>query len=88
MGFMDKAAELAKSMFTLDFQMKTIESDLEKVNEQMHILQIENRDLSERVARLEEQRQADRAQMQTEIERFKLEVERAELRFRRQLPEA
>ncbi|MDQ3814486.1 MAG: hypothetical protein M3347_11105 [Armatimonadota bacterium] len=44
-------------------------------------------DVRERLARLEAAREADRAQMQAELARFKAEVERAELRLSRMLPE-
>jgi hypothetical protein len=40
-------------------------------------------DLRERLARLEASRDGDRAQMQADLALFKLEVERAELRFSR-----
>lgn len=40
----------------------------------------------ERVARLETAREADRAQMQADLARFKAEVERAEYRISRLLP--
>ena len=42
--------------------------------------------MRERLARLEASRDADRAQMQAELARFKIEVERAELRLTRILP--
>jgi predicted nucleic acid-binding Zn-ribbon protein len=40
----------------------------------------------ERLARLETAREADRAQMQADLARFKAEVERAEFRIARLLP--
>jgi predicted nucleic acid-binding Zn-ribbon protein len=43
-------------------------------------------DMRERLARIEASREADRAQMQAELARFKVEVERAELRLARPLP--
>ena len=43
--------------------------------------------MRERVARLEAAREADRAQMQAELARFKSEVERAEMRLLKQLPD-
>ena len=43
-------------------------------------------DMRERLARLEAARDADRAQMQAELSRFKAEVERAELKLARLLP--
>jgi predicted nuclease with TOPRIM domain len=43
-------------------------------------------DMRERLARLEASRNADRAEMQAEIARFKVEVERAELQLSRLLP--
>jgi len=52
---------------------------LEKLEEQLA-------DMRERLARLEASRDADRAQMQAERARFKIEVERAELRLTRILP--
>ncbi|HEV8715287.1 MAG TPA: hypothetical protein VGX03_20955 [Candidatus Binatia bacterium] len=42
-------------------------------------------DVRERLARLEASRDADRAQMQADLARFKMEVERAELRLTRLL---
>jgi uncharacterized protein involved in exopolysaccharide biosynthesis len=42
-------------------------------------------DVRERLARLEASRDADRAQMQADLARFKTEVERAELRLTRLL---
>ncbi len=43
-------------------------------------------DIRERLARLETSRNADRAEIQAEIARFKVEVERAELQLTRVLP--
>ena len=43
-------------------------------------------DMREWLARLEASRDADRAQMQAELARFKIEIERAELRLTRLLP--
>ncbi len=49
-------------------------------------LQRESADMRERLARLEALRDADRAQMQAELARFKAEVERAEMKLARLLP--
>jgi hypothetical protein len=43
-------------------------------------------DVRERLARLETVRDADRAQMQADLSRFKAEVERAEMRLARLMP--
>ena len=45
-------------------------------------------DLRERLARLEASRDADKAQAQADLARFKAEVERAEMRLTRTLPPA
>ncbi|MBM3834759.1 MAG: hypothetical protein FJ403_16100 [Verrucomicrobia bacterium] len=61
-----------------DFQNSTT-SRIEKVEGQIA-------DLRERLAKLEASRAADRAEMQADLSRFKLEVERAELSLTRSLP--
>ncbi len=45
-------------------------------------------DLRERLARLEATREADFAKLQAEAARFKAEIERAELRLTKQLPDS
>lgn len=57
---------------------KTVVARLERVEAQIA-------DVRERLARLETSRNADRAEMQAEIARFKVEVERAELQMTRLL---
>ena len=57
---------------------KTVATRLDRVETQLA-------DIRERLARLETSRNADRAEMQAEIARFKVEVERAELQFSRLL---
>lgn len=57
----------------------TVRARLDRVEEQLG-------DVRERLARLEASRDADRAQMQADLARFKTEVERAELRLTRLLP--
>ena len=56
----------------------TVRSRLDRFEEQLA-------DICERLARLEASRDADRAQMQADLARFKTEVERAELRLVRLL---
>jgi uncharacterized protein involved in exopolysaccharide biosynthesis len=56
----------------------TVRARLDRVEEQIA-------DIRERLARLEASRDADRAQMQADVARFKTEVERAELRLTRLL---
>src|SRR5438552_17991603 len=58
----------------------SVAARLEKLEEQLA-------QVRERLARLEASREADRAQMQADLARFKSEVERAELRLSRQLPD-
>jgi uncharacterized protein involved in exopolysaccharide biosynthesis len=56
----------------------TVRARLDRLEEQIA-------DIRERLARLEASRDADRAQMQADVARFKTEVERAELRLTRLL---
>ncbi len=56
----------------------TVRARLDRLEEQLA-------DVRERLARLEASRDADRAQMQADLARFKTEVERAELRLTRLL---
>lgn len=86
MSLLDRLGEIAKSAATTDLQLKQLHEELDTMSRKVDILGNDLYDLRERVTRLEAQREADRAQMATEIERFKLEVERAELRLTRQLP--
>lgn len=58
---------------------KTVAARLERLETQLA-------DIRERLARLETSRNADRAEMQADIARFKVEVERAELKLTRLLP--
>ena len=86
MSLWERLAELGKSMLTTDAQLNQLQSEMDSMQQQVHTLSDSVQDVRERVTRLEAAREADRAQMATEIERFKLEVERAELRLSRQLP--
>jgi hypothetical protein len=58
---------------------KTVSARIERFEAQLA-------DIRERLARLEAARNADRAEMQADIARFKVEVERADLRLARLLP--
>lgn len=86
MSLLDRLVDLGKSAATIDTQIKHLQGGLDELRIQVRSLSDGLQDVRERLARLEAAREADRAQMITEIERFKIEVERAELRLARQLP--
>jgi septal ring factor EnvC (AmiA/AmiB activator) len=87
--------DLAKALFTTDLAIKHLQDTVEAQNKQMDALADDVKQVSrelrmvgERLVRLEAMRDADRAQLMAEIAQFKTEVERAQMRFARQLPPA
>ena len=88
MGVLDTIAEMGKSAITTDLQLKQLREELNKTGEKVDVLGRDLQDLKDRVTRLEAQREADRAGLAAEIERFKLLAERAELRLQKPLPPA
>lgn len=78
--------KVASALHRLDLQKEEIRELREVVNTGFDKLGAQVADLRERMARLEAFREADRSQMQTDLARFKAEVERAEFRIARLLP--
>jgi predicted nuclease with TOPRIM domain len=66
----------------------TVVAGFDKLGARVSKIEDQMSDLRERLARLEASRDADRAQMQADLARFKAEVERAELRLTRRLPQS
>ena len=86
-GWFDQTFEAAFSSFTLKQQVEHLGENLQKLEERVARLEGKFEVLAERMARIDNFREADRAQLRAEIAGFKLEVERAALRLN-QLPPA
>jgi hypothetical protein len=68
-------------------RLDRLEGQMAEVRERLARLEVSHEaDLPKRVAQLEAYREADRAQMQADLARFKADVERAEFRIARLLP--
>jgi regulator of replication initiation timing len=84
----ERLGEIAQSLMTTATEIHNLRESLTEVRQTVRELEADFHDLRERLVRLETSRDADRSHMETEISRFKLEVERAELRHSRALPAA
>jgi uncharacterized protein involved in exopolysaccharide biosynthesis len=76
---------LAKKVDDLQARMS---ARMDRVEAQLGGIGAQVADLHERVARLEASREGDRSQLQADLARFMIEVERAELRLARRQPPA
>jgi hypothetical protein len=85
-NLLERLGELAKALFTTETQLRHLQDEQTKLREEVKQLAADHKDLWQRVIRLETLRDADRAQMAAELSRFKIELERAELRLTRMLP--
>ena len=85
MGAADKLLEFLAATATVNEQLTRLRADLEKIENRVEIIGETVSALQLRVTRLEDGRDLDRARMATEVERYKLLVERFELHLR-QLP--
>jgi hypothetical protein len=83
----ERLGELAKAALTVDTQLHQQQELLAGIRQEVLRIDRDVQDLRNRVIRLEAYRDADRAQMDAEMARFKLEVERAYTRLSRLLPE-
>jgi predicted nucleic acid-binding Zn-ribbon protein len=95
MSLLDRIGEIARSAVTTDLELKhmreqmvAVRQEFGDVEDTVEQMSRDIQSLRERVARLEAMRDADRAQLMAEIAQFKTEVERAQMRFARQLPPA
>ncbi len=86
MSLWDRLAEIAKGLLTTDTQLKHLGDIVADVRREVRDLAHDMQDVRERLTRLEAGREADRAQAQAELSRFKAEFERAEMRLSRLLP--
>lgn len=84
---------MAKSIMTMDLELQHLREAVRETQQENRLLREDVRgimqglsDLSQRTVRLETQRDADRAQMEAEVARFKAEVLQAEARLSRLLP--
>ena len=92
MSFWNQLGELARSLVTIDQEMKHLRETLQAVQEENRSIQEDFKvvvreigDLKVRLTRLETSRDTDRQSVENLLVRFQLEVERAELRLK-QLP--
>jgi hypothetical protein len=79
--------KLATIVYRLDALAEDVHELRATVFPRLEKLEGQWADVRERLARLEASRDADRAQMQADLARFKAEVERAEFRLARRLPQ-
>jgi uncharacterized protein involved in exopolysaccharide biosynthesis len=77
--------KIATAVHRLDALAEDLRELRTTVRARLDRLEAQLADVRERLARLEASREADRAQMQADLARFKTEVERAELRLTRLL---
>jgi uncharacterized protein involved in exopolysaccharide biosynthesis len=85
-GLLETLQKIATAVHRLDALAEDVRELRTAVSTRLERLEEQLADMRERLARLEASRDADRAQMQAELARFKIEVERAELRLTRLLP--
>jgi len=85
-GLLETLQKIATAVHRLDALAEDVRGLRTAVSTRLERLEEQLADMRERLARLEASRDADRAQMQAELARFKIEVERAELRLTRLLP--
>lgn len=85
MSVADKLLDFITATATVNEQLTRLRADLERIENRVEILGENVNALGLRVSRLEDGRDLDRARMATEVERYKLLVERFELHLR-QLP--
>lgn len=83
MGVLDRLEALARGFFTAETEIRVIREQQRQHRDEQVQLVAALQELRERVVRLETARDADRSHLETEISRFKLEVERAEVRLQR-----
>jgi uncharacterized protein involved in exopolysaccharide biosynthesis len=85
----ERILETLQKIATAVHRLDTLSEDLRElrtaVGTRLERLEGQLADVRERLARLEASRDADRAQMQADLSRFKAEMERAELRLTRLL---
>jgi uncharacterized protein involved in exopolysaccharide biosynthesis len=86
MNLLERLAEMTKAVLTTDAELRHQREMMSEMRQEVGKLTGGLQDVRERVTRLEALREADRAQNAAELVRFKMEVERAELRFSRLLP--
>jgi uncharacterized protein involved in exopolysaccharide biosynthesis len=77
--------KIATAVHRLDALAEDLRELRTTVTARLERLEGQLADMRERLARLEASRDADRAQMQADLARFKAEMERAELRLTRLL---
>jgi uncharacterized protein involved in exopolysaccharide biosynthesis len=85
-GLLETLPKIATAVHRLDALAEDVRELRTTVSARLERLEEQLADMRERLARLEASRDADRAQMQAERARFKIEVERAGLRLTRILP--
>jgi predicted nucleic acid-binding Zn-ribbon protein len=93
MGLLERIGDVGARLVTIDLDMthltevvSLMREELKRPDQKVSGLEHEVGDLRERVTRLEAGREADRAQLETQITRFQLEVERAQIQAQRTLP--
>src|SRR5215475_5475831 len=85
-SILETLQKIATAVHRLDTLAEDVRELRTVVSARLERLEGQLADMRERLARLEASRDADRAQMQAELARFKMEVERAELRLTHLLP--
>ena len=86
MSLLERIGSIGKAIFTATDELSRQRALLSEIKTEVRALDDSLRDLRERVVRLEAFQNATKAELSAEVARFKVEVERAELRAAR-LPE-
>jgi phage shock protein A len=76
MNALERITDLARALFNSETQLRHVEASVEVLRADLTLLETGVLELRERVTKLEAFREADRAKLDAEISRFKLDVER------------
>jgi len=87
MAWIERLAEFGKVLVTINRDVTDFRETLREMRDDVKSLQLEMSSLRERLARVEAFQSATRAEIEADLSRFKSEVERAETRISRLLPE-
>ena len=87
MAWIERLAEFGKVLVAINRDVTDFRETLREMRDDVKSLQLEMSSLRERLARVEAFQSATRAEIDADLSRFKSEVERAETRISRLLPE-
>jgi regulator of replication initiation timing len=77
---LERISQLVSDLITTRHELSSLKTTLQEVQEGFKALSQEHQEIRERLARIEAFRETDRSFIETEMERFKLALERAALK--------